>query len=219
MDYIAEVFSVDKIGYFGLFMMLVIAGLGLLALVFFWERVLTLFGRCNVDKDRFMANVKSAVLAGDLNSAVNYCNDKNAPINNVVKAGLTAVLNKGSTDDIQTSMDVAALREVPKVERGTPFLSLFANIATLMGLLTTIVGLVQGFSAVKTVDPAQKATMLADGIAVAMNGTAFGLLVAIPCLLGFAFLSAKTQRILDDLHEVSVSILNLIIQNKEKFSQ
>ena len=219
-EMINNIFDPDKMGsVFGVVMMGVILALAIASLVFFIERYVFLFVKSNLDKDRFLSHVKRAVLSGDLNSAVNYCNDRSAPLNNVVKAGLTAVMNKGTDDDVQTSMDVAALREIPRVERRTPFLALFANIATLMGLLTTIVGLIGGFEAMREVEVTDKAAALAGSIAVAMNGTAFGLIVAIPSLLAFAFLNAKAQRILDDLHEGSVSLLNMIIQNRDKFNK
>jgi biopolymer transport protein ExbB/TolQ len=191
--------------------------IGVFSLVIFVERLYVLYFKASVDKERFLSTVQRAIVAGDLNSAVNYCNDRNAPLNNIVKAGLIAVMNKGSNEDIQTSMDVAALREVPVIERRTPFLSLFGNIATLVGLLATIVGLIISFKAVAGVDPAAKAGILSFGVAQAMNGTMLGLVVAIPSLLGYALLAAKTQKILDHIQEVSVSTLNLIIQNRDKF--
>ncbi len=191
--------------------------IGVAALVIFIERLYVLYFKASVDKERFLAHVQRAIVAGDLNSAVNYCNDRNAPLNNIVKAGLISVMNKGSDEEIQTSMDVAALREVPVIERRTPFLSLFGNIATLLGLLSTIVGLIISFKGVAGEDPTAKASILAYGVAQAMNGTAMGLFVAIPSLLAYAILAAKTQKILDNIQEVSVATLNLIIQNRDKF--
>ena len=200
----------------GIWMYFVLA-IGIMSLSIFLERFYVLYFSANVDKERFISQIQRAILAGDLNSAVNYCNDRSSPLNEIVKAGLVSVMNKAKDGEIQTSMDVAALREVPKVERRTPFLALFGNVSTLIGLLSTIVGLIHSFKAVASVDPAQKAGLLARGISEAMNGTAFGLVVAIPSLLAYALLSSKTQKILDDIHEVSVSTLNLIIQNRDKF--
>jgi len=191
--------------------------MGVFALVIFLERLYVLYLKASVNKSGFLAHVQRAIVAGDLNSAVNYCNDRSAPLNNIVKAGLIAVMNKGKDEEIQTAMDVSALREVPVIERRTPFLALFGTVATLLGLLSPIFGLVGSFKAVAGVDPAAKASILADGVAIAMHGTAMGLIVAIPALLAYALLSAKTQKILDDIHEVSVATLNLIIQNREKF--
>jgi biopolymer transport protein ExbB len=191
--------------------------IGVFCLAIFIERVYVLYIKASVDKERFISQIQRAILAGDLNSAVNYCNDRSAPLNNIVKAGIVAVMNKGKEEEIQTSMDVAALREVPVIERRTGFLALLANISTLVGLMATIIGLIISFRAVSSVDPAAKAATLAFGVAQAMHGTALGLMVAIPSLLGYALLSAKTQKLLDDIHEVSVATLNLIIQNRDKF--
>lgn len=191
--------------------------LGVFSLSIFMERLILLFTKASVDKERFVGEVQRAILAGDLNSAINYCNDRSSPLNNIVKAGLVSVMNKGKDEEIQTAMDVAALREVPAIERRTEFLALLGNVSTLVGLLATIFGLIYAFKAVSSVDPAQKASLLARGISEAMHGTAFGLVVAIPSLLGYAFLSAKTQKIIADIQEVSVSTLNLIIQNRDRF--
>jgi biopolymer transport protein ExbB len=196
-----------------------IAIIGIFALAIALERIIVLYFKVSIDKDKFMSNVQRAILAGDLNSAVNYCNDRSGPLNAIVKAGIISVMNKGSNEEVQSSMDVAALREIPYIEKRSAWLPLLANVATLMGLLATIHGLIEAFGALASVDPAQKALYLAQAIAIAMNGTFFGLIVAIPTLLLSAFVNSKTQNLLDDIHELSVSTLNLIIQNREKFSK
>ena len=197
--------------------MYLILGLGIVCLVIILDRLYNLFINFNVDKEKFVNNVERSILAGDLNSAVNYCNDRKSPLNNIVKAGIISVMNRGKDEEVQTAMDVAALREIPKIERRTPFLPLLANVATLIGLLATVWGLIKSFKGVAGVDPAQKTALLAEGVSEAMLGTAFGLAVAIPTLVIAGFLSSKTQQILDDIHEISVATLNLIIQNREKF--
>lgn len=211
---IADMMEAFKLGGIWPILILILGGV---AFAIFIERCIVLYFRASVDKDRFMSQIQRAILAGDLNSAVNYCNDRGSPLNNIVKAGLVSVMNHGKEEEIQTSMDVSALREIPIIERRTPFLALFGNIATLLGLLATIVGLIRSFKAVGGADPAQKAALLAQGISEAMFGTAFGLAVAIPALMGYALLSAKTQNLLDDIHEASVATLNLILQNRDKF--
>jgi biopolymer transport protein ExbB len=211
MQFIVEFFTNGGIW------MWVILAVGVLAAAIFLERFFVLFGKANVDKDKFIAHVQRAILAGDLNSAINYCNERSTPLSNIVKSGIISVMNKGRDEEIQTSMDVAALREIPKVEKRTSYLPLLANVATLLGLLSTIVGLIMAFESVAGTDPSKKAAVLARGISIAMNGTAFGLIVAIPTLLGSALLMSKTQSILDDVHEVSVATLNLILQNRDKF--
>jgi biopolymer transport protein ExbB len=191
--------------------------LGAVCVIIMLDRIYNLFVNFNIDKEKFVNNVERSILAGDLNSAVNFCNDRKSPLNNIVKAGVISVMNKGKDEEVQTAMDVAALREIPKIERRTPFLPLLANVATLIGLLATISGLIKSFKGVAGVDPAQKTALLAEGVSEAMIGTAFGLIIAIPTLLVSGWLTAKTQQIMDDIHEISVATLNLIIQNRDKF--
>lgn len=200
----------------GIWMYIVLA-VAIFVAVIAIERTVQLFFNFNIDKEKFVNNVERSILAGDLNGAVNYCSDRKSPLNNIVKAGIIAVMNKGKDAEVQTAMDVAALREIPKIERRTPFLPLLANVATLIGLLATVWGLITSFQGVAGVDPAQKSALLAKGVSEAMLGTAFGLVVAIPALVIGAFLTSKTQQIIDDIHEISVATLNLILQNREKF--
>jgi biopolymer transport protein ExbB len=194
-----------------------ILGVGVFSLAISLERFIYLYFSVSIDKDFFLGNLKKAILAGDLNSAVNFCNGRAAPMSYIIKAGVVTVMNKGKDEEIQSAMDVAALREVPKIEKRTPFLALLGNVATLIGLLSTIVGLIYAFEAVSSVEADKKAALLSRGISEAMNGTAMGLVVAIPTLLVSAVLTAKTQQILDDIHEASVTMLNLILQNRDKF--
>jgi len=112
----------------------------------------------------------------------------------------------------------AALREIPKIAKRTGFLALLANLAMLCGLLGTVSGLIQSFGAVsgESVDPSQKARILAEGISEAMNCTAFGLIDAIIALVGFAVLNGKTQSLEDDIDESSVQVLNLVVNKRQK---
>jgi len=100
------------------------------------------------------------------------------------------------------------------VEKRTGYLAMLGNVATLVGLLGTIIGLIDSFSGVAGVDASTKATLLAKGISEAMTCTAFGLLTAVPALLAFAMLNGWTQRILDDINEVSVKVVNLVIGHR-----
>ena len=94
---------------------------------------------------------------------------------------------------------------------------MLGNAAMLAGLLGTVSGLIRCFEAVATVNPADKATILAAGISEAMNCTAFGLLTAIPALIAFSVLMGRTQSLINDINETSVAVLNLIVSNKDKF--
>ncbi|MBL9110842.1 MAG: MotA/TolQ/ExbB proton channel family protein, partial [Myxococcales bacterium] len=121
-------------------------------------------------------------------------------------------------EEVQAAMDEAALREVPKIAKRTGYLALMANLSMLSGLLGTVLGLIESFGAVggESVDPSQKARILAEGISEAMNCTAFGLIVAIMGLIGFAILNGKTQQLEDDVNEASVQVLNLVVTNRQK---
>jgi len=175
------------------------------------ERALFLF-RASIDKNKFVPALQKLILQGNVAQAIKFCSGANVPLANVVKAGLLKV-NK-SDAEVQAAMDEAALRELPKIEKRTGYLAMLGNIATLMGLLGTVTGLIKSFGAVAGVDPSKKAEMLAEGISEAMNCTAFGLLVGIISLIAFAVLNGKTQHLLDDINEVTVQVLNLVTGNR-----
>jgi biopolymer transport protein ExbB len=147
---------------------------------------------------------------------VKMCSAANAPLARIVQSGLVKV--NRPDEEVQAAMDEAALREIPKISARTPLLALLANLAMLSGLLGTVTGLIMSFGAVagESVDPSQKARVLAQGISEAMNCTAFGLGVAIIALIGYALLNTKTQQIEDDINEASVQILNLVVGNRQK---
>jgi biopolymer transport protein ExbB len=113
-------------------------------------------------------------------------------------------------DDIEIAMEECMLEIMPQLEKRTGYVGLSANVATLLGLLGTIMGLIQAFTAVANANPAEKADLLGAAIAVAMNTTAFGLLVAIPLLVVHAILTTKTAQIVAGLEMASVKTLNAI---------
>ena len=107
-------------------------------------------------------------------------------------------------------MGEKTLEIVPKIRKRTHYLTMIANVATLLGLLGTIIGLIIAFEGVVNADPGRRATQLANGIRIAMSTTAFGLVVAIPCMICYSYLQAKTTRILDEIDEFSVKILHIV---------
>jgi biopolymer transport protein ExbB/TolQ len=179
------------------------------------ERALYLYGS-SINKEVFLATMQKCILAGDVAKAVKMCSAANAPLARIVQAGLVKV--NRPDEEVQAAMDESALREMPQISKRTGYLALFANLAMLSGLFGTIVGLIKAFGAVggESVDPSQKARILAEGISEAMNCTAFGLLAAIVALVGFAFLNGKTQQLEDDINEASVQVLNLVVANRQK---
>lgn len=179
------------------------------------ERSVYLFGS-SINKDVFLATMQKCILAGDVAKAVKMASAANAPLARIVQAGLVKV--NRPDEEVQAAMDEAALKEMPRINKRTGFLALFANLAMLSGLFGTILGLIKAFGAVggESVDPSQKARILAEGISEAMNCTAFGLLAAIVALVGFAVLNGKTQSLEDDINEASVQVLNLVVANRQK---
>lgn len=178
------------------------------------ERVYVLFFKALNRKDEFTREMRKLILSGNFVKAVKLANTENSPLARIVKAGLLQI--RRSDDVIQSTMDEAALLEVPYLERRTGYLAMLSNVATLMGLLGTIVGLIHSFGAVAKADAATKSTLLAAGISEAMNCTAFGLIVAIPALLAYAVLQSRTQKCVDEINEGSVRIVNLILLNRDK---
>jgi biopolymer transport protein ExbB/TolQ len=179
------------------------------------DRTIALYFKAATDKEGFLKGLKEHIYRGDLDRAISFCaSQKKTPLVSVVKAGLINV-PKGEAD-VQAAMDEATLRESPRIEKRTGYLAMIGNVATLLGLLGTIVGLIGAFGAVANASPADKATILAASISEAMNCTAFGLLTAIPALVFYSVLQGRSQHMLDDINETSVSVLNLIVANKEK---
>jgi len=185
------------------------------ALAIMVDRVWVLYSKAAIDKDAFMRGLKKLVYAGELDKAISYvASQKKTPLTQVIKSGLIAV-PKGE-EDVQAALDEATLREAPVIERRTGYLAMIGNVATLLGLLGTIVGLIKSFGAVSAANPADKATILSAGISEAMNCTAFGLGVAIPALVAYSVLQGRTQLMMDDINESAVGLLNLILANRDK---
>jgi biopolymer transport protein ExbB/TolQ len=179
------------------------------------DRIVVLYFKASIDKETFLRGLKQHIFAGDLDKAISFtASQKKTPLTSVVKAGLINV-PKGEAD-VQAAMDEATLRESPKIERRTGYLAMIGNVATLLGLLGTIVGLISAFGAVANANPADKATILAASISEAMNCTAFGLLTAIPALVAYSVLQGRTQHMVEEINESAVAVLNLIVTNRDK---
>ncbi|NQZ00472.1 MAG: MotA/TolQ/ExbB proton channel family protein [Bdellovibrionales bacterium] len=199
----------------GSFMHLILLS-SIVGLAIAFERLLVLLAAGNINKDQVLGRIKNAIYSGNIEKAIAATSQTRTPLTNIIRAGLIAVKNNGDAEEVQTAMDAVALREVPRLEKRIGLLATVSNIATLLGLLGTVSGLIGAFAAVANVAPAEKATMLSNSIAVAMNTTAFGLIVAIPLLGFFGFLNSMAQGIVDDMHESSVATLNFLLTNKNK---
>lgn len=137
----------------------------------------------------------------------------------IIYNGLDRLKTARRREDIDAAMEAGMMTIVPRLEKRTHYLATFANVVTLLGLLGTIIGLIKAFTAVAAVNPSEKSELLSASISIAMNNTAFGLMVAIPFLLIHAFLQARTAEIVDSLEAAKLTFLNLIEQRKPAAGQ
>ena len=146
---------------------------------------------------------------GDFQEAYSVTSKSRTAIAKIVHSGLRRVKSARRREDLDAAMEEGMMEIVPRLEKRTHYIATFANVITLVGLLGTIIGLIKAFTAVAQVNPAEKAELLSASISIAMNNTAFALMVAIPFLLIHAFLQARTSEIVDSLEVAKISFLNL----------
>ena len=168
--------------------------------------------------NRKMWNSLQPVLAeGDFDTARKMVNeDDRSTISKLLAMGLERQGTVRRRDDIEIAMEESMMEIIPQLEKRTPYIALFSNISTLLGLLGTIMGLI---TAVANANPAEKADLLSASISVAMNTTAFGLMAGIPLLIIHAFLTSRTGEIVDSLEMASVKTLNVISSSAKRQSE
>ena len=147
---------------------------------------------------------------GEFDKARELIADDDSTVSQLLNMGLARQGSVRRRDDIEIAMEESMMEIIPQLEKRTPYVALFSNICTLLGLLGTIMGLIEAFTAVANANPAEKADLLSASISVAMNTTAFGLMAGIPLLIIHALLTSKTGDIVDSLEMASVKTLNII---------
>jgi biopolymer transport protein ExbB/TolQ len=152
------------------------------------------------------------VSKGQFRQALEVSKNSNTGVGKIITYGLERSRTAKRNDDVELAMEEGLMEITPRLEARTTYIGTLANIATLLGLLGTILGLIQAFTAVASADPAQKADLLSASISVAMNTTAFGLMSAIPLLLLYAFINAMTSKISDSMEMATVKFLNIFRQ-------
>lgn len=179
------------------------------------ERVYQLYFRFPINASDFVAQISRLVRGGQIKKAVTLCDAApNAVLARIIK---TALMKAGQEERvIQGAVDEEALDLLPKVQKRIEHLQVVANVSTLLGLLGTIFGIIIAFKAVAEVDPAMKQQVLTRGIAVALYTTAYGLIVAIPMLFAHAIIKAKAVKIVDEVDEYSVKVINLLNELKKQ---
>lgn len=153
---------------------------------------------------------------GRIDQANTIINKSRAALCKILSYGMDRIRHARRRDDIETALEEGLMEFIPRLEKRTHYLAILANIATLLGLLGTIMGLIDAFKTVSGVDPSQKAELLSSAISVAMNTTAFGLMAAIPLLLIYTVLQTKTNEIVDSMEMASVKFMNAIQEIKVK---
>ena len=163
-----------------------------------WEQLQPLLNQGDFDKVR-------AIAAND-----------NSTVSQLLQAGLEFQGTTQTREEIEVVMEEEMMTIVPQLEKRIAYTALYANLATLLGLLGTVMGLIQAFDAVANAAPAEKSNLLSASIAEAMNCTSFGLMVAIPMLLINLFLTTKASSIVDSLEIISLKALNVIFRHASR---
>jgi biopolymer transport protein ExbB/TolQ len=194
----------------GTFMWLIL-GVSIISTFFIFERFLALHFRFSTNGKYLFGEIKKFILANEMDRALETCRQhKKLPLAQVLGAGVENANH--SMNEVETAMEAEALYFTPKITERISYLSVFANIATLLGLLGTIAGLILSFDAVGggLTSGVSKEEALAGGIAIAMFTTAFGLIVAIPTMLAHSYLANKANHIIDDIEHYSTALKKLI---------
>ncbi|RLB53641.1 MAG: MotA/TolQ/ExbB proton channel family protein [Deltaproteobacteria bacterium] len=171
------------------------------------ERAYALWFRFKIDASQILSRIISFVDSNNYSRAIEVCNSRqNHPMCMVLKSGL---LKANRSDvEIRRAIEQATMKVAPQIQKRTPYLATLANVATLLGLLGTIFGLIMAFEGVEMASAAKKQEVLARGISLAMNTTAFGLIVAIPTTIAHAVLSARQNSLLDTIEDSAMTLFN-----------
>ena len=172
------------------------------------ERFLFLY-RARNENRKLWDQMLPLIQAGKLDKVEAGVAKSEVAIARIVAYGIDRLKSPHRREDVDAAMEEGMMEIVPRLERRTHYIATFANVITLVGLLGTIIGLIKAFTSVANVNAAEKSELLAASISIAMNNTAFALMVAIPFLLIHAFLQARASEIVDSLEAAKISFLNI----------
>ena len=206
MEIMYSVVSFFEGGGTFMYAILLVAAAGLAIAV---ERYVTLT-RLGISNRGAWNRVEPVLASGDFDKARELTNPDDTAISRLLSMGLARQGAVRRREDIEIAMEERLMEIIPQLEKRTHYLATFANLATLLGLLGTVSGLIHAFAAVATVNPAEKANLLSASISEAMNCTAFGLMTAVPLVFIHAFLQTKTTELIHSLETASVKVLNAI---------
>jgi len=189
------------------------AGILMFVIAIIADRFVHILSKYRVNSEEFMVQIRKLVQAGNIDRAIKLCEAEQLPLLQVVRAGLTQV-NRGE-DAVIAQIEERMAEVIPALQKRIAWLWSFANIATLVGLLGTISGLIKAFAAVAYADPAQKSALLARGISEAMYNTALGLGIAVSCMIFHLWLHSWTTKIKLDMERSTTKLENLLTLKRE----
>lgn len=194
----------------GGFWMWPILGFQIASLAIIVERSIALFAKRQPDQMNYVLGLEDNIRRGEMDAVFKKAESAKAtvPVARAIAAGAAVAKNFGGKDEVQGKMDEVLLNENALLDQRVGFLSMLGNVATLTGLLGTITGMIQAFAAVSQADPSTKALVLSQGISVAMNTTAYGLIVAIPALVAYALLQNRANALAEDLNQSALKVYN-----------
>ncbi len=213
--------TVQAFNHGGFVMWVIFAG-QLVSIAIIIERVYALYMIRNLNNGTLAKSIEEDIKKGQLEKVMMKTQAMTGPASAFGKAALAgtqAAYHMGGNEEIQSKMDEVLLKEGSLLEKRTGFLAAIGNIGTLAGLLGTIIGLIDSFQAVANSNPIEKATLLSNGISMAMHATAYGLIMAIPALVMFAVLQNRANALADDLNQSSLMVCNWLSYNYEPVKQ
>jgi biopolymer transport protein ExbB/TolQ len=214
-NFIQQFAKFMELGGFWMFPILMVLMVGV---AIFLERFYTLSKVERINRS-IWNEVFPLLTRGQLKQALDIVKNSDSAIGHILTNGLTHSLAARRHDDVEVAMEEALMEVLPRLEKRTPYLSTLANVATLLGLLGTIIGLIHAFGAVASADPSEKANLLSKAVSEAMNCTAFGLVTAIPMLIVFTVLQSKTGQVVGSLEAAAMKYMNIIRQLSAQSAQ
>ena len=210
MDFFSGIIRFFQEGGWFMYPIVLVLALGLAIAI---ERYISLSRAKSANKNTWN-DVSPKLSSGDYGQALVMIDGNRTAIGKIIGNGLSRLEASHSRPEVEAALEESVMETMPQFEKRTHYLATLANVATLLGLLGTIMGLIQAFTAVANVNPAEKADLLSASISVAMNTTAFGLMAAIPLLLIHAVLQTKTTELVDSLEMASVKFLNTLTESR-----
>lgn len=195
----------------GIFMYFILV-LGIFTVYIMVDRLIALYMRFRSVPAGFRQQVRDYIKRGDLEGAIEFSKThKKLQLARIIELACNLKMQSSGDEELQARLDEALSDEIQQMDKRTSFLAVFGNVATLLGLLGTISGMITSFAAVSGLTSAERTTMLSKGISEAMNCTAFGLIVAIPALVTYALFQNKTERLVSGLTDSVAKIYHDLV--------